>query len=130
MVVLSFTARGTLMAFDLYGNNSINYYGKRIRFNIWTWHRICKTLEEIDPEIFKDSPNWFTNNGQFVDKRTAGKIVRIFKDNRNFASIAGARTDVPNPLPDVGDSALRASIDFELPFFIMFLENSDGFYIR
>jgi hypothetical protein len=118
------------MAFDLVGAQPKNYDGEWVRFNIWTWHRIYKALCQEFPE--EDVVKlWYVNNDEFVDEDTcvrwADKIERYGTDR--FSQTA-SKLDLPVQQTNIGERTLYMSLVFEMPAFVSFLRNCNGFYIK
>lgn len=119
------------MAFDLKGADPKNYDGEWIRFNVWAWHRIWRTIVELFPEEKNTIKLWYVNAGEFVNKeaseRIADKIERYGLDR--FAQDVAAQ-DLPVHQESIGDRTLFMAYVFEMPAFIAFLRSCNGFFLK
>lgn len=118
------------MAFDLVGESPENYHGKWIRFNIWTWHRIWRGLQEIAPELTKDTILWYTNSGELVDSKKSVAMAELIEKigSAGFAKIAAPKHP-HDPMLNIGDRTIEAHIEFETRELILFLKHCGGFRI-
>jgi hypothetical protein len=127
---LKYTQRFLTMAFDLKGSDPRNYDGEWIRFNIWSWHRICRGIEQLFPEEYNGLGVWYTNSGQFVDPETCQNLANYIEryGDERFGMYCGD-LDMPIHPDSIGDKTLSAGIPFEMNSFIKFLRSCNGFTI-
>lgn len=123
--------QGVLMAFDLKGVAPNNYDGEWIRFNIWSWHRIWRSIVELFPEEKNTIKLWYVNSNELVDReaceRIADKIEYYGTDK--FAQYV-ASLQLPVQQESIGARTLFMAYVFEMPAFIAFLRSCNGFYLK
>ena len=119
------------MAFDLKGASPSSYDGEWIRFNIWSWHRIWKTIVKLFPEEDGSINLWYVNAGEFVNKETCERIAdKIDRYGTDRFSLEVSRADVPMQQDNIGDRTLYMAFVFEMPAFVSFLRSCNGFYLK
>lgn len=119
------------MAFDLRGVLPEGYDGEWIRFNMWTWHAIWKTVQQEVPES-KEVEYWFVNRGDFVSSELCTKIVDAIEKiaPEHCAKIVSDWGSELTVQSGIGDRALYSALLSEMPAFVRFLKTCNGFYIH
>lgn len=119
------------MAFDLMGKAPEHYDGEWIRFNIWTWHRIWRSVIELFPEHQDSISLWYVNSNEFIDKETCLRLSEAIEryGEERFA-LHASHLDLPVQQTHIGYQTIYMALVFEMPYFIKFLKSCGGFYLK
>ena len=119
------------MAFDLVGKDPLHYDGEWIRFNVWSWHRVWRSVLKLFPEEKGSIKLWYVNAGEFVNKETCERLAdKIEGYGVDRFALHMSHLDLPVQQSNVGDSTLYAAYVFEMPALVSFLRSCNGFYLK
>jgi hypothetical protein len=118
------------MAFDLKGVDPQDYHGEWIRFNIWIWPRVWKTILKLFPQEDSLIKFWYLNAGEHVNEEVCNKIAdRIEQYGTELFARDMSKIDLPTPHKNINEHTIFGTYAQEIEEFILFLRSCRGFYL-